>query len=88
VSDVVEGTATDLPVAKPAGPEYEDAPQDVVTPEEEAAPLNLVIVVVEHDGETTQVSNVSTQGDVRATEVQTLLELAVPAWRQKVGLSK
>ena len=95
MSEVVEGTATDLPVedpaAKPAGPGIPDAPQDVITPEEEAPAekeLDLVVVVVKYEGGQIAVDGVSVQGDIRATEVQTLLELALPYWREKIGLSK
>lgn len=87
MSDVVEGTATDLPPfeeARPSGPEVPDAPQDT-PPQEE---LHAVVVVRSEDAEGNISVDVVPHGNVKADQVQTLLELAVPSWRKKIGLSK
>lgn len=44
------------------------------------APADCVILVVQRDGENTQIIPVI-QGDVRPTEVQTIIELGLAAWR-------
>jgi len=87
MSDVIEGTATELPPeeAKPAGPGIPDAPQDIPEPE---APLDAVVVVKSVDDNGTISTDVVINGNVQATEVATLLEMALPSWRKKIGLDK
>lgn len=54
--------------------------------QEEAAVPAAVIVVKTTDDEGNIHAEVVMQGDVQATEVQTILELAVRRWRQRIGL--
>lgn len=71
--------------AKPAAPEVEDAPQDVQAPDPDPV-LDGVFIVKNTDESGTISVTVHTNGHVLATEVQTLLEMALPAWREKIGL--
>jgi hypothetical protein len=66
--------------------------REVTTEQPEAAPepttVQSAILVTKHVEDNGDISvNVALQGDeIVATEVQTLLELAVPTWRNKIGL--
>lgn len=71
--EIIEVNGTDLPTVE-------------VT---EEPPLDAVIVVRKKDPETGNISvDVLLNGEVEADQVQTLLEIAVPAWREKIGLPK
>ena len=64
-------------------PQIEIDPEATVAPEEE---INAVIIHKVIEG--TQVKTVvQSIGNVQVTEVQTLLELGVKAWRSQIGLS-
>lgn len=52
----------------------------------ETEPLNAVVVVKTVDDEGNIGTEVVMNGNIQATEVQTLLELAVKGWRQRIGL--
>ena len=54
--------------------------------EETPEPLNAVVVVKTTDDEGNIGTEVVMNGNVLPTEVQTLLELAVKGWRQRIGL--
>lgn len=54
--------------------------------EQEAAVPAAVIVLKTIDEDGSIRTDIVMQGDVQATEVQTLLELAVRGWRQRIGL--
>lgn len=54
--------------------------------QEEVAPVSAVVVVKTVDAEGNISTEIVLQGEVQATEVQTLLELAVRGWRQRIGL--
>ncbi len=53
------------------------------TPE---TPLDAVIIVKRLNDDGTIATDVLTNGSVLATEVQTLIEMGLKAWRQKIGL--
>ncbi len=55
-------------------------------PEPDANTLDAVLVMKLTDEDGTITTNVITNGDIAATEVQTLLELGLKSWRQKIGL--
>lgn len=60
----------------------------VPKPEDTQPAPNGVLVIKTVDPETGNIRvNAEPLGDVLATEVQTLLELSVGAWRQRIGLS-
>lgn len=62
---------------------------DVDQPEEAPTvtqPDAVVIHRIEEDGQIRTV--VQPVGDVRVTEVQTLMELGLQAWREQIGLPK
>lgn len=53
----------------------------------EAAETIDAVVVIKQTAEDGSIStDVVLQGEVKATEVQTILELAVRGWRQRIGL--
>ncbi len=58
---------------------------DEVRPEEEAPSAPLIVVFKHKADDGTISTEVSLQG-VEPTEVQTLLELAIIGWRQRIGL--
>lgn len=70
-------------MAEDAAPEVtEEAPQ-----EQPAEPVLPAVVVVKNTDESGNITvSVVPHGGVLATEVQTLLELALPSWREKIGL--
>lgn len=63
--------------------EKTEVPSDELPPEQ---PLAAVIVVKRIDEDGTITPEVTFQGDIRPTEVQTLLETGVLRWRQQIGL--
>lgn len=70
----------------PTTTELKEAAGDVqVTPQEE---FDAVIVVKEATPDGGISTKVLTNGNVQATEVQTLLELAVLGWRDQIGLGQ
>jgi len=67
-----------------------DTPIDAVSVTEEtpdAEQPNAVLVVKIQDEDGSISTDVIPTGNVQATEVQTLIELGLVAWRQKIGLS-
>lgn len=62
-----------------------DAPVDEAT---EAVDLDCVVVIVQRGEDGAISTDVVPQGDVRPTEVDTILELGRNGWRQKIGLVK
>lgn len=54
----------------------------------EEQPLNAVIVVKVEDEDGNIGTNVIPNGDVRPTEIQTLLELAINSWREQIGVGQ
>ncbi len=66
--------------------EAADLTPENVDPPEATAPNAVVIHRLEEDGQIKTV--VQPVGDVRATEVQTLLELGILSWREQIGLTK
>lgn len=68
----------------PADTPEPDAPVEAA-PEE--TPTNGVIVVKITDEQGNVMTDTQPIGNVQATEVQTLLELGVGAWRRKIGLA-
>lgn len=59
-----------------------DANEPVETPE---PPLNAVIIVKTEDEDGNIGVEIINNGNVQATETQTLIELALKAWRGKLG---
>jgi hypothetical protein len=58
-----------------------------IEPEPKApAPLDAVIILKDVDEKGNISVSVQPNGTVLATEVQTLLEMAIPEWRAKIGL--
>lgn len=49
-------------------------------------PLDAVIVIKETDPDGNLRTNIVTNGSVQPTEVQTLLELGLKGWRERLGL--
>lgn len=64
--------------------EVEDAPVNAA----DEQPLNAVIVVKIEDENGNIGTNVIPNGDVRPTEIQTLLELAINSWREQIGVGQ
>lgn len=60
--------------------------EEIEVTQESAPPLNAVIVIKTVDDDGTIRVDPIVQGNVQATEVQTLLELGVQRWRQRIGL--
>lgn len=58
------------------------------TETEPQEPLNAVIVIKEETSDGGIQTKVMTNGSIQATEVQTLLELAVIGWRDQIGLGQ
>jgi hypothetical protein len=54
--------------------------------EDEAKPASLIVVQKITDEDRTIRTDISLQG-IEPTEVQTLLEMAVLSWRQRIGLA-
>jgi ubiquinone biosynthesis protein UbiJ len=75
--DTINGTAREVTAEQPEA-----------APEPEPTTVQSAILVTKHVEDNGDISvNVALQGDeIVATEVQTLLELAVPTWRNKIGL--
>lgn len=70
----------------PTADELKEAVNDVqVTPQEE---FDAVIVVKETNPDGGIATKVLMNGSIQATEVQTLLELAVLGWRDQIGLGQ
>lgn len=59
-----------------------------MTEKKEEKPLDAVIITKMVDEQGNISVTVQPNGDVRVTEVQTLLDLATPSWRDKIGLSR
>lgn len=57
------------------------------TDSEKPEGINGVVVIRREEDNGDITTDVQIIGDVKPTEVQTVLELAVPAWRAKIGLS-
>lgn len=57
-------------------------------PEPQAAPPNGVLVLKITDEQGNISTDAQPVGNVLPTEVQTLLELGINGWRQKIGLEK
>lgn len=53
----------------------------------EEVPLNAVVIIKNTDDKGNIGTEVVSQGDVLATEVQTLIELGLASWRVKIGLA-
>lgn len=49
--------------------------------------LNAVLVVKHRDPDGSISTSIATNGNVEVTEVQTLLELGLKGWREKIGLA-
>lgn len=54
--------------------------------EVEAIQLPTVIILVERGDDGKIDTDVVAQGDVRATEIETVLKMGLNKWRQKIGL--
>jgi hypothetical protein len=53
----------------------------------EETPLDAVIIVKSTDDRGNIGTEVISQGEILATEVQTLIELGLASWRAKIGLA-
>lgn len=67
----------------PSAPEFGDPDQDAGVAEQ---PPNAVLIVRVEDDQGIH-TEVVTLGDVKATEVATIIELGMRSWRAKIGLS-
>ena len=57
--------------------------------EEEKVPQPDAIIVFKTTDDKGNISTtVAMEGNIQATEVQTLLELAINGWRQRIGLTR
>lgn len=52
----------------------------------EDTPLNGVIIVREEDGEGGVHTKIVLSGDVKPTEVETIIKLGLKGWHQQIGL--
>lgn len=70
---------------KPAEPPVKAVP-DVPEEQPAADPLDAIIVVRETNAEGGIDTRVILNGDVRATEVETLLKLGLQGWQRQIGV--
>lgn len=72
----------------PIRPEADDvaAPEAPIVPEINSNPVNAVVIYKIVDEQGNVQTDVGIEGGVQPTEVQTLIELGLLAWRQKIGL--
>lgn len=70
----------------PTAAEVNKAVEDVQSVSEEDFDAVIVVKEISPDGAIN--TKVLTNGNVQATEVQTLLELAVLGWRDQIGLGQ
>lgn len=77
-NEPIEGNAVDLdPAEQTAAPSPPPEP-----------PLNAVVILRNIDADGNVTTDVATNGNVAATEVQTLIELGLQSWRKKIGLDR
>lgn len=74
---------TAKPNAEPEAVVDMDAPSPAA---EDDTPMDAVIVIKTTADDGTIKTQVMTNGTVQATEVQTLLELGLKGWRERLGL--